>query len=305
MTIVAGFNFSGGVLVCADTEMTDQIQKFQSSKIMTYTFGGGSSGHLPDRVIFALSGNVPYARRAIALCADAVSDMSLHTPLETTNEKIQESIEKTLLEFHEKFIFSHPLYRENAAPTVELIIGVFSHVTGRTSLLATQECVVNEIHGFDFVGIGSSFARYVAQLFWRERLTEEEAFLLAAHVLQQTKQNAPNCGKRSEFMLLKHGTGEMAPVWGLQTSFVENYSDQYMRLFGSLFFELSDSTKSFEQALEHFRPHAMGLWSFFRSQKAAYNIMARGVAEAQRERADTTKAADESKPPLGESKSQT
>jgi 20S proteasome alpha/beta subunit len=261
VTIVAGFNFSDGVLVCADTEMTDQIQKFQSSKIMQYTFfGDTASGRLPDRIVFALSGNVPYAKRAIALCADAVSDISLRTPDEITNDRIQVCIENTLLEFHEKFIFGHPLYRENASPSVELIIGVFSHVTGRATLLSTSECAVNEVHGFDFIGIGSSFARYVAQLFWRERLTEAEAYLLAAHVLQQTKQNAPNCGKKSEFILLKSGTGEMIPVWGLQTSHVENYSDQYMRLFGSLFFELSDSTKTFEQALEHFEPHAMGLW---------------------------------------------
>lgn len=296
MTIVAGFDFSGGVLVCADTEMTDQIQKFQSSKIMTYTFGGGSSGHLPDRVIFALSGNVPYAKRAIALCADAVSDASLRTPTETTNQKIQELIEKTLLEFHDKFIYSHPLYRENGAPTVELIIGVFSHVTGRATLLSTNECAVNEVHGFDFVGMGSSFARYVAQLFWRERLTEEEAYLLATHVLQQTKQNAPNCGKKSEFILLKSGTGEMIPVWGLQTAHVENYSDQYMRLFGSLFFELADSRNTFEQALEHFRPYAMGLWSSYKTQKAAYEYIAKGVAQAQKDRVDKAKAAESPAP---------
>jgi 20S proteasome alpha/beta subunit len=290
VTIVAGFDFSGGVLVCADTEMTDQIQKFQSSKLMTYTFGG-SPKVLPDRVVFALSGNVPYAKRAIALCANAVSEASLQTPNETTNDKIQDCIETTLLDFHNRFIFSHPLYRESAAPIVELIIGIFSHVTGRASLLSTNECAVNEVHGFDFVGQGSSFARYVAQLFWRERLTEEEAYLLAAHVLQQTKQHAPNCGKRSEFMLLKHGTGEMIPVWGLQTSYVENYSDQYMRLFGSVFFELSDSAKSFEQAIEHFTPHARGLWSLFRTQKAAYEHIAKGVEDAQKEKADKAKAA--------------
>jgi 20S proteasome alpha/beta subunit len=285
VTIVAGFDFSDGVLVCADTEMTDQVQKFQSSKIMQYTFFGDSpSGRLPDRVVFALAGNVPYATRAISLCADAVADISLRTPDEMTNEKVQGRIEETLLEFHEKFIFSHPLYRENAV-TVELVIGVFSHVTGRASLLSTTEGAVNEVHRFDFLGMGSSFARYMAQLFWRERLTEQEAYLLAAHVLQQTKQNAPNCGKKSEFVVLKSGTGEMIPVWGLQNSHVENYSDQYMRLFGSLFFELADSTKTFEQAMEHFSPHAMGLWSSYKTQKAIYGDITRGVAEAQKEKA--------------------
>jgi hypothetical protein len=288
VTIVAGFKFSGGVLLCADTEMTDQVQKFQSTKMMLYAIGGSPTVHA-DRLMFGIAGNVEYARRAVALCESAVAAMNA---AERTNERIQLCIEDALTSFHEKFIYSHPLYRELAAPIVSLMVGVFSHVTGHTSLLSTNECVVNEVlAGFDFVGQGASFARYIAQLFWREKLTQHEAHLLAAHVLQQTKQNAPNCGKKSDFVFLKDFTGEMMPVWGLQTPHMEIYSDQYVRLFGKLFYDLADTSKSFEEAMEDFYPIAHGTSHNYKLERTTFEAIARQMEETQK------KKAAESRPP--------
>ena len=154
LTIAAGFNFTEGVLVCADTEMSDSISKFQHSKIILYNIGPAKPG---DQIAFAIVGDVAYARRAVGFCSTALISMALESPASMTNEGIQNSLEVTLKDFHEKYIFTHPLYAHGQAPSVGLIIGAWSHVTGRTSLFSTQECVVNDIHTFDCLGTGSFF----------------------------------------------------------------------------------------------------------------------------------------------------
>jgi hypothetical protein len=296
LTIAAGFPFTDGVLVCADTEVTDSVQKFQSSKLMTFTIGGTVSKFKPLRLVFALAGNVEYARMAITKCERVIAEEFLKSPEWMTDEKIQDSITTTLLRFHEEFIFSHPLYRDGLAPRIELVIGVFSPCMGRSFLLSTQECAVNEARGPVFAGGGSSFARYVTQQFWKDRLTKDEVYLLGAHVLEQTKQNAPNCGKNSEFIFLSQITGDIEAVWGLRNEHVERYSSHFMRLYSSLFFGLTDATKDFETAFAEFKPYAHGLWNFYNGQRLAYEILARGAAEALRgNREAAERAAQEAK----------
>jgi hypothetical protein len=302
LTIAAGFTFSEGVLVCADTEMTDQVQKFQSSKLMTFSIGGGESKFKPLQLVFALAGNVEYARMAITKCERAVAAEHLKSPEWMTDEKIQDLIADTLLKFHEEFIFSHPLYRDGLAPRIELVIGAFSPCMGRSFLLSTSECAVNEVRNSAFVGSGQSFARYVTQQFWKDTLTRDEMYLLATHVMQQTKQNAPNCGKNTEFMFLDRITGRLEPVWGLKNAHVESYSDHFMRLYSYLFYDLANSQKDFETVFAGFKPYAHGLWNFYMRQRQAYEILERGAAEAQRgNREAAERAAEEARRSVSQS----
>ena len=283
VTIAAGFRFSEGVVVCADTEMTDSVQKFDSSKLMTFVIGGGESKYRALSLVFALAGTVDYARMAITQIEEAIAEEFLKAPESMTDKKIRNMVTASLLQFHEKFVFNHPLYRNGAGPVLELVIGAFSPCMGRTFLLCTRECAVNEISNSACIGQGQSFARYIIQQFWKDRLNRYEVYMLAANVLEQTKQNAPNCGKNSQFIFIDQVTGRVEPIWGLRNQHVESYSNQFMRLYPFLFYDLASAQKDFETVFTELKPYAYGLWNYYHRQRDAYEALERGMAEGQQE----------------------
>jgi hypothetical protein len=59
MTIAAGFQFDGGVLLCADSEQTQGELKFHGSKIISRDLRPALS------VAFDISGDVSYATMAV------------------------------------------------------------------------------------------------------------------------------------------------------------------------------------------------------------------------------------------------
>jgi 20S proteasome alpha/beta subunit len=286
VTIVAGFHFADGVLICADTEITENFAKYQGSKIRGYDIGPSSPG---DKVVFAITGSVPHAERAIQLCGNALSEKALRTPNEMTNDGIQNCIEQELSQFYQQRIFTHPLYGQGRQdePGFDLLIGIWSHVTGRTSLFATREDVVTLVRTFECLGIGSYFARYVSQSLFRYHLSLSEVVLLATHILQQTKNNVPNCGKRSEFMVLK--SGEMSANSAMEISLGEQYSDSYVRLMSSLLFDLANTDKDFEEIMATFRALALGLRKSHATQRAGYDALVAALSERQAEFAKAAK----------------
>jgi 20S proteasome alpha/beta subunit len=286
VTIVAGFHFTDGVLICADTEITETYAKYQGSKIRGYDIGPSKPG---DKVVFAITGSVPHAERAIQLCGNALSEKARTAPNEMTNDAIQSCIEHEIAQFYQQRIFTHPLYGQGRQdePGFDLLVGVWSHVTGRTSLFATREDVVTLVRNFECLGIGSYFARYISQNLFRYNLSLSEVVLLATHILQQTKNNVPNCGKRSEFMVLK--SGDMSAKSAMEISLGEQYSDSYVRLMSSLLFDLANTDKDFEEIMTLFRALALGLRESHATQRAGYEALVAALSERQAEFARAAK----------------
>ena len=253
MTIAVGFCFQNGVLICADTEMTDSAAKYASPKIFPYAFGGGQ-GRKPTQVVFAITGSLSRATRAVELCARALSTMQRKCPLEMNNEGIQNCLEETLRAFHEKHIFPHPHYGSDDAPWVGLIIGLWSTVTGRTSLLTTDEEIVKTVHDYHCLGIGSYFARYACAGLFKQNMSLRDIHLLAIHVLQQTKNNVPNCGKQSQFIALTDG--KISPPSYLDVSLGETYSDDFIQLMNGLLFKLADPDEPLKNIVDTFSAYA-------------------------------------------------
>jgi 20S proteasome alpha/beta subunit len=280
LTIVAGFHFADGVLLCADTEINESFAKYQASKIRGYAIGPAVP---PDKIAFAMTGTVPVAERAIALCGEALSEKARVSPFEMTNDGIRQCIETQIGKFYREHIFTHPLYNtgHEREPNFDLLIAVWSHITGRTSLLATNEQMVNVVRNYECMGIGAYFARYVSQGLFRHHLTLNETALLAAHILQQTKNNVPGCGKRSEFLVIERG--EMNQMPAMEVSLGEEYSDKYAPLMNSLLFALADENKDFDVTMFEFRALADGLREFYRVQRSGYRALQNFIKERRKQ----------------------
>jgi 20S proteasome alpha/beta subunit len=256
LTIAAGFKFEKGVLICADTEITQGWSKYRGQKIFAVTFGGKQNPG--PKVAFAIAGWVPYAKRAIAVCQEHISKIHLKTPRQLTNEGIRSCIADGLEKFHRKHIYKHPHYGTDAGPSVEFLIGAWSHVTGRPSLFSTSEAVVNEVPDFGCIGIGSYFARYVGNGLYRHDLPLRKIVLLATHLLRQTKNNVPSCGQESQFMTLQVG-GEMSPIADFEIATSEVYSEKFVMLFNSMLLDIGDLETDFNNTMERFKNGAMAV----------------------------------------------
>lgn len=251
MTIAAGFTFQHGVVICADTQMTGATTKYPESKIFPITFGGPENPG--PKIIFAYAGTEPHARRAFGNCRIALSKMHSQHPGDMDNEGIRVCIEKTLADFYRKYLFKHPLYGTGRvdAPSVQFLIGLWSHVTGRTSLLVTNEDIVNEKDTYDCIGMGGEFARAICHYLYRQNMSLKEVTIMATHALRQTKKNVPYCGDETLFMRLETG-GLLSGVSNFDISLDESYSDQFMALTSKLLPDLVDHEKDFEKTMKSF-----------------------------------------------------
>ena len=220
MTIAAGYTFSDGVMLCADTEMSaGGLAKFEGQKIIPIQFGTNREGPL---VAFAITGSVGYAQRAVEMCQAALRTQWSRNADAMHNEAIRNTIEGSLIAFYKKFMYGDPFYKDREL-AIELLIGLRSHVTGRTSLLVTQGPTVRFVTGFEFCGIGAYFARYACGKLFRYNMSFHDITLLAAHVLGQTKANVPDCGKRSQFVVITND-GRLSVAPDFEITFGENYA---------------------------------------------------------------------------------
>jgi 20S proteasome alpha/beta subunit len=277
MTIAAGFTLQNGVLICADSQMTTNSAKYSASKIFPVTFGGPNNPG--PKIAFAYTGLEPHARRAFGNCQEALSKIHRESPSDLDNEGIRACIEKTLGAFHRKHIFKHPLYGTGRqdVPFVQFIIGLWSHVTGRTSLLVTNEDIVNEIYTYDCIGIGADFARYLCGYLFRHNMPLKEVTTLAIHALQQTKNNVPYCGNETLFIRLEVG-GLMSGVNSFDISLEESYSDQFMMLTSRLLPDLVDGEKDFDKTMKAFEGLARAIREDHENKRKQFNAFWEGFS---------------------------
>jgi len=255
VTIAAGFNFADGVMVCADTEMTEGgLAKYHEQKIFPIEFGGAGKGPI---LAFAITGLAGQAKRAVEFCQVAIRQHHLRDSTNMSNEVIRDIIEGALLSFYKKFVFCHPHYKQNES-WIELVIGLWSHVTGRSSVLFTDGPTVSFAGQFAFAGIGAYFARYACGRLFKPRMSLRDMTILAAHVLAQTKANVPGCGKQSQFVVIAN-EGKLSPTSQFDVELGEVETQAYLNLTNDLMFALANPSEDLEKIIEKFRQKATEL----------------------------------------------
>lgn len=228
MTIAAGFRFSDGVLVCADTQITTPgYMKQSASKIVPISFdsNGGS------KALFAITGSVPFAHMAIEHCRRSIA---AHIPEQMSTADIMISIEDTLQGFFEDHLFKHPHY-QGGNITVEMIIAVWSHIDKNLTLLAARENAVTIVRDYECLGAGQFLTNYLLpSIFRHSGMNQSDTVHIALHVLRETKNYVDACGGGTEIVVLrKDGTFAMAePIEYLSGEQVsEAYAEAIKRLF--------------------------------------------------------------------------
>lgn len=253
MTIAAGFRFSDGILICADSEGTDGLTKSKISKVFPFVVANGRG----PKTVFAGSGMDLHFRRLANTCEAEFQKIYRGDLRKIDGEDMQVCVAYAVAEFYRKHIFPNPRSGAKLYPLTEMIVAVWSPVTKKASMLVTMEDVVDEVNDVAFVGGGSGFARIVCGKLWHPGMSLNRVKQLAAHVLYQTKQHVTGCGNQSEYVVLDD-SGRMTEKAYFDAS-LEDYSERIMDFISTAAFQITDPALNFEGAMRQFRAAAKQL----------------------------------------------
>jgi 20S proteasome alpha/beta subunit len=189
MTIAAGFVYSEGVLVCADSQMTVGAAKVDGSKVGKFETSWG-------QIIASFAGNVDYAAAAFqALERAGESEKIKDEPID--------GIECFLSARYETHVFGHP-QQKSGDYDYSLFLGIRLNAHKTARLYRTSETILREVKSFDCAGSGEDFGRDVLRLLHSPDLSIERAVALASYMLSHTKDRIQYCGGQSMVRMLRH-----------------------------------------------------------------------------------------------------
>lgn len=233
VTIAAGFRFSDGVLLCADTQVQyGDALKAQGSKLFAYDLKP-----MPVKIAFALAGAVKTAKMAIRQIILAIQD--LRDEQLATRRVIIPLIEKCLNEVFTTRVYPHPNYQKQGSPEFYLIIAL--ETPGMDiGLFSTSEDSVDLIEDFDCIGTGDYLFRYLVGPAFETTMSLEKTVILATHALREVKANIPYCGGESEFRIYSTGRLMFSGVAGYDIAHVEKFSRVLQMSMYNLMFAMAE-----------------------------------------------------------------
>jgi hypothetical protein len=225
MTLIAGFPYHDGILLCADTEHSNDEMRTHGKKLRLIE---GPSG----KALLAYAGNLRYGTNAIQACEIA---LKRHGDLEET---IRETLER---EFVDK-IRNVPSRLNDPDYWYTLIIAMHVNGSDEARLYCTSGETMNPCDSFVCEGTGKTIGEFVmgstGAMSWAH-LDIYHALMSATYMLARGKKYSPGVGGASRFYTLRHdGTTNEYDWW-----YAKQYEDaleDFDSAFASLVFGVMD-----------------------------------------------------------------
>jgi hypothetical protein len=188
MTIAAGFRCQDGVILCADTQMTYGISKFEQSKLRFYNT-------IPTRPAFVFAGDRDFSSMAIRLIAKAISTAG--------TERVDpiEAMSNTARKIYEDYLpFNDPeRFELNALATLEF--------NKKRTLWLISGPVVSPVNQAECIGMGSYLGYYVLDSMLPRSVKLWDAVYIAVYLLALAKKYVAYCGNESQIVVFEDGKG--------------------------------------------------------------------------------------------------
>jgi 20S proteasome alpha/beta subunit len=234
VTIVAGFKFDDGILICGDTKHTG-VAVQHKSKIHTKEYPSGAKS------VFALAGRSPLARMAIAECETAIEAST-----SPTLQEMQDAVVDVLINIHTKHVFPHPLRGYSGGPDFNLVVGLFSPHDG-VGLYSTEETALDVIPTFHCIGTGEYLGRYIIHpRYPGPQASLSKVLFTAITALSRIKNFDADCGGKSLFAVLR-SNGELGYESEFDISQGEKFSDTFFNYATSLYTLIAESPLTDEE----------------------------------------------------------
>lgn len=184
MTIVAGFIYSQGMLLCSDMEEGDGYSKKQVKKIL-HVDGNGWQ--------LDIGGSGPSAVLALAY-KKLKKEFFSYDCVEELAAGHEESIRSVLLEMHERYIWPS----KSTDYTTELLIGLNLKSSKQCLLYRTQEYIPQPVETFCCIGKGSILGNYFASTLYDPSVTRTQMMFLGTFIIREVKDFVPDCGQGTQ-----------------------------------------------------------------------------------------------------------
>ncbi len=218
MTIAAGFVCGDGILLSADTRLTEAGEiKLDRSKIIETLLTDDSNA------VFAFAGNDYLMRMIIEECRDNLRAQLHDCSLQHFKAIVRETIK--------------PISEDYPNETLQLLMAV--RLRNDLHLLASYCAVVKEVDGYECIGSGHSIAHYVLSKSFKYFDHLEMTRFRATCALKAAKEIDEPCGGRSEMVLLRSdGTTDRHPP--RPTQFLEECINKCEKLSAELLWTVFD-----------------------------------------------------------------
>lgn len=222
MTIAAGIRCSDGIIVCADTEHTGDVNKFQESKIIS----------IEDHTFITGAGATDY----ILMTAEKLKDeLKLAHPVNVADAR--QIVETVVRGVHAEHIFNFYNASDPNRPSMELIIAMRC-TGGDLALLKTTNSAVRLGSQFEFAGSGYPIFEYWCRYFYRDRLTMSGMATLAVFMLKEVKKVHPYCGGASQIFHLSKSKGDyVMNRFFDEDQILLGFPDNIVKILSACFFE--------------------------------------------------------------------
>jgi hypothetical protein len=250
LTIAAGFVYSGGILLCSDTQQEGGLLKIHAPKVCHFETAYG-------RIGFAMAGNILLARSAIQHCKAALDNVEPKATISTIETVLDHEYDRTVLK--------HPLYGKDESLPYWLLISMWSKAAKTTALFFTHENTVEScFESFYAIGNGFELANVLVRPFIFDKMSEDNALILAAYTLARVKDNVAGCGGDSQFLAMRDD-GTVEPIAEIKLEQIAEIAAAYDKAAHALLFSMgSEANEDLDMALDVFGSQARSTRDYWR-----------------------------------------
>jgi 20S proteasome alpha/beta subunit len=223
LTIAAGILCSDGAILCADTEVSDDVRKFQAPKIFA----------IGDHTFLTGAGHSDYIAMAVDKLTD---DLKVAVPQHASDAR--QVIETLVHGIYEEHIFGFYKGSDPYRPQMQLIVAMRC-ANGDLALVRTNDSIAILSKEWEVAGTGAPIFDYWCRYFYRDRLTMEGMAVLALFMLKEVKKAHPHCGGASHVYYLPRLAGGMPIRAGIfdEDHLLLGFPDNIVRILSACFFE--------------------------------------------------------------------
>jgi len=177
MTVAAGFLCSDGIVLCADSEHSDDKAKFQRPQVFRFADKG---------LLLTGAGTSSYIKMAFDKLCDEYRREMPDTP-----SKARIALEKVVIDIYANHIA--PFFDISNRPYFHLLTGTRC-ANGEMALVKSEDTGVYLSEGFETAGVGDHLFRYWADKFFEHTIPMRVMSYLCLFMLYETTKYVPDCG---------------------------------------------------------------------------------------------------------------
>jgi ATP-dependent protease HslVU (ClpYQ) peptidase subunit len=189
VTICAGFTSTFGVVICADSQETIDVMKFDAPKLIIKPSIGDVSDKV--RMAFAGAGHGPFIDKLVEKMWEAAN----RGPSMLATD-VFDRIEDANIEWHKKI---WEVYEGGSRPEAEILIAIYT--PNEVNLYQSSGPIISPVNSHAFIGRGGELATYMA-----ENICDfdelEDNVSSGIYILENVKKYVESCGGDTQLAVI-------------------------------------------------------------------------------------------------------